>query len=264
MTMERNEARFRRDIGSQLFRPITRAVGILRSTREALLRSNLRSRPYPVSITSLPRLEHFHSVAQPGGSSNANEDARKRSLAVCLDAIYHIAKMPDIHELYFVRANFANIGIMKTLWCDVDTAIRVKSRSICALIARRVGRRELLNEEELRWLQDVIGETPHEILNADFVTRDRMNFKSFIYGVFSYQMPDLPTEDATCFTETLAILLDVRTDPHFALLSSQNHLVEEVGRIVRDDDDPYNSRNVVNGLSSMFPFIPPLLPSSPT
>ncbi|KAF8495876.1 hypothetical protein F5888DRAFT_1707018, partial [Russula emetica] len=147
---------------------------------------------------------------------------------------------------------------MRPLWDDSDTAIRVTSRSICALIARQVGRRDWLEEEELRWLQDVLGETSHEILNADVETRDRMNFKSFVYGVLAKQVGDLPPEEATSFRETLAILLDARTDPHFDLDSSQNQLSEEVIRIRQDDLQ--GSREVVNRLLSMFSFIPPPFP----
>ena len=191
-------------------------------------------------------------------ATGPDEDARKRSLLVCLDAIHHISKTPDIPELSFVRANFANIGLMRTLWDDNDTAIRVASRSICALIARRVGRRDLLEEEELRWLQEVTGETSHDILNANAEKRDRMNFKSFVRGVLSKQVGDLPTEDATSFRETVAILLGVRNDLQFDLLSSQNLLSAEVRQML--EDDPQGSREVVNRLRSMFPFIPPPLP----
>jgi Family of unknown function (DUF6535) len=207
-----------------------------------------------------PLLVLLRNCEASTGATGPDEDARKRSLLVCLDAIHHISKTPDVPELNFVRANFANIGLMRTLWDDNDTAIRITSRSICALIARRVGRREWLEEggEELRWLQDVTGEASHEILNADVEMRDRMNFKSFVYGVLSNQVGDLPTEDATSFRETLAILLDSRTDPHFDLLSSQDQLSEEVRRIYQDD--PQGSREVVHRLLSMFPFIHPPLP----
>ena len=157
-----------------------------------------------------------------------------------------------------MRANFADIGLMETLWDDSDTSIRVTSRSICALIARRVGRRDRLEEEELRWLQGVIGATPHQILNADVETRDRMNFQSFVHGVLSNQVGDLPTEDATSFKETLAILLDIRTDPQFDRETSQNQLSEEVGRIRQDF--PEDSRQVVDRLLSMFLFIAPPIP----
>jgi hypothetical protein len=205
-----------------------------------------------------PLLVLFRSCEAGTGATGPDEDARKRSLVVCLDAIYYISKTPDIPELNFVRANFANIGLMETLWDDGNAAIRVASRSICALIARRIGRRDWLEEEELRWLERVTGEPSYDILNADVETRDRMNFKSYVYGVLSNQAGDLPTEDATSFKETLAILLDIRSDPQFDRETSQNQLSEEVGRIRRDD--PEGSREVVNRLHSIFPFIPPPFP----
>ncbi|KAI0264565.1 hypothetical protein BGY98DRAFT_1192090 [Russula aff. rugulosa BPL654] len=183
--------------------------------------------------------------------------SRKRSLLLCLDTIHDISKTPEIPELNFVRANFANIGYMRTLWDDNDTAIRITSRSICALIARQVVRRDF-EEAELRWLQDVTGETSHEILNANFEKRDQMNFKSFVRGVFSNQVRDLSTEDATSFRETLAILLDVRTDPYFDLRSSRYQLSDIVRRIYQDD--PQGSHDVVNILHSLFSFIPLTFP----
>jgi hypothetical protein len=204
---------------------------------------------------------------RPGLAAWLDSDVYRRSLLVYLHAIHHILKTPGVPELYFVPTNFANIRLMRTLLDDGDTAIRVTSRSICALIARQVGRERWPEEEELRWLQDVTGETSHEILIADVETRDRMNFKSFVYGALSSQVGDLPTEDATSFRETLAILLEVRTDPYFNLPSSQDQLSEEVRRI--QQDDPEGSLDVVNRLLLMFPFIPlpvsmnpPALPTS--
>ncbi len=187
-------------------------------------------------------------------TAGPDEDVRKRSLLVCLDVIHHISKTPSVPELNFVRANFANTGLMQTLWGDSDNAVRVTSRSICALIARRVVRRDRLEEEELRWLQEVTGETSHAIFNADVEARDRMNFKSFVHGVFSSQVDDFPTGDVTSFKETLAILLDVRTDPHFDLPTSQNQLSEKVRRM--QQDDPQGSYEVINRLRLIFPFVP--------
>src|SRR6266849_2196962 len=119
---------------------------------------------------------------------------------------------------------------MRTLWADSDAAIRVASRSICALIARRVCRRNWPAEEELRWLQEVTGDASHDIFNADIETRDRMNFKSYVYGVLSNQMGDLPREDATCFRETLAILLDVETDPDLPLFPPRLSFLTKLDR----------------------------------
>jgi hypothetical protein len=211
-----------------------------------------------------PLLILFRRCVAGAPTTGPDEDERKRALSACLNAIHNISKTTDIPELNFVRANFANIGHMRTLWEDSDTAIRVTSRSICALIARQVGRRDL-EEPELRWLQDVTGETAREILNADVETRDWMNFKSFVYGVLSNQVGDLWMEDATStsFRETLAILLDVGTDFYFDSPSSQNLLSEEVRRM--HQDDPQGSLYVIHKLLSIFPFItppsPPVIPS---
>jgi hypothetical protein len=56
-----------------------------------------------------------------------------------------------------------------------------------------------------------------------------MNLNSFVYGVLSYQEEVLSTEDALCFKETLAILLDVPSDVHFDTTISRGRLSEELG-----------------------------------
>jgi uncharacterized protein DUF6535 len=204
-----------------------------------------------------PLLVLLRSCEAGTAEAGSDEDARKHALLVCLDAIHDVSKTPSIPELNFVRANFANIGHMRTLWDDSDTSIRVTSRSICALVARQVIR-EPLEEPQLRWLQEVTGETSHAMLNADVDMRDHINLKSFVYGVLSNQLVDLPNGDATSFKETLAILLDVRGDVHFDTDISRNRLSEEVLRI--QQDDPPGSYQVVNRLCSIFPFLPPPFP----
>src|SRR6266478_2658108 len=192
-----------------------------------------------------------------------NEDVRKRSLLVYLDTIYHIAKAPITPDLNFMRANFANVGDIRALLDNDDADIRVASHSICALVAKQVIR-EPLEEPQLRWLQEVTGETSNTIYNASIVARDRMNFKAFVYGVLSNQAGDLPI---VSFKETLAILLDVRTDRgtdiHFDMITSRNRLSEEVRWL--QQGDPQRSNAVVGRLrsESMFPFLPPPLPPPP-
>ena len=214
-----------------------------------------------------------------------DEDVRKRSLVVCLDAIHYIAKAgaPDLN---FVRPNFANIELMQTLWDDSDTAIRFTSRSICALIAKQVLEEERLGDSQLRWLHEVTKEAIGAIFEASRDRRSRMNIKSFVYKVLSNYVGDLPAEEAKSFKKTLAVLLDVRNDAHletnfdtinadfdvkfdgifdtnFDRTDSQNRLSEEVGRI--HQEDPQGSREVVGKLRSMFLFLPayPLQPHAP-
>jgi hypothetical protein len=184
-----------------------------------------------------------------------DEDVRKRSLLVCLDAIHGIVKAPNVPDLDAVRAKFADISLMEALWNDSDTTIRITSCSICALLARQVMRETPLSALQLRWLRDIIGEAPDTIYAADFVKRDHMNLKSFVYRVLSKQVVG---EDATSFKETLANLLDVIDDADFDTNNSQNRLSEEVRWI--QEADPQGSHEVVAKLYAMFPFLLPTLP----
>ena len=190
------------------------------------------------------------SVAGP------DEEVRRHSLLICLEAIRNIVKEPTVPDLNYVRANFANIDRMQVLWDDSDTATRVASRSICALLAKQVIREEWLEEPQLRWLQEVTGS--RAVYRANPETKNRMNLKSFVHGVLSNQEGALPTEDETSFKETLAILLDIGSDAHFDTDIQIQRLSEEVGRI--HHDDPEGSANIVNKLRAMFPSLPEHFP----
>jgi Family of unknown function (DUF6535) len=185
-----------------------------------------------------------------------DEKVRRRSLLICLEAIHNIVKEPTVPNLEYVRANFANIDRMRVLWDDSDTAIRVASRSICALIAKQVIREKWLDAEQLRWLQEVTGS--RAVYSANPETKNRMNLKSFVRGVLSDQEGDLPTEDASSFKETLVILMDAGSDAHFDPDIQIQRLSEEVGRI--HHDDPEGSVDVVYKLRAMFSFLPEYFP----
>jgi Family of unknown function (DUF6535) len=198
----------------------------------------------------------LQSCAASPSVAGPDEEVRRRSLLVCLDAIRNIVKDPSVPDLNYVRANLANIGLMRAWLDNSDTAIRVASRSICALLAKQVIREEWLEEPQLRWLQEVTGS--RAVYSADLETKNRINLKSFVHGVLSNQEGDLPTEDETSFKETLAILLDVGSDAHFDTDIQIQRLSEEVGRI--HHDDPEGSANIVNKLHAMFPFLPEHFP----
>ena len=201
----------------------------------------------------------LRSCAAGTGVAGPDEEVRRRSLLVCLDAIHNIVKDPSVPDLNYVLANFANIGIMRPLLNNTDTAIRLTSRSICALLAKQVAREEWLEEPQLRWLQDVTGSGPMVLYDASPDTRNRTNLKSFVYGVLSTQEGDLPTKDATSFKETLAILLDVGTDVWDLNTNFQSRLSQEVEWI--QQDDPEGSRDVLDKLRTMFLPAGPLSPS---
>ena len=206
----------------------------------------------------------FQNVAdtRPGHAAWLDSDVHRRSLLVCLHAIRHISKAPIPNsDLEFMRTHFANTDLMEDLWEDDSTAIRVTSRSICALLAKKVVRTPLspLSGPQLRWLEKVIGSASG---TTDVATRDRMNLKSFVNGVLADHKHDIPAEDATSFKETLAILLDVQIDVNIDTnIIFRNRLSAELQRM-REGDSAI-SNDVVNKLHSMFPFLPnaPLNPS---
>ncbi|KAI0266311.1 hypothetical protein BGY98DRAFT_481513 [Russula aff. rugulosa BPL654] len=102
-----------------------------------------------------------------------NADVDERSLLVCLHAIHHIVKAnaPTVPDLNFMRGHFANTGLMQSLWGDVGESIRMTSRSICALVAKQVIRKQQLDEADLSWLRDVTGKPSNSILQANVTVR---------------------------------------------------------------------------------------------
>jgi uncharacterized protein DUF6535 len=208
-----------------------------------------------------PLLVLLRSCEAGAPDAGLDEDARKHALLVCLDAIHAVAKTPSIPELNFVQANFANTGHMERLCDHSDPSIRVTSSSICALVARQVIREpgallQLAGEPQqgpqLRWLIEALGEALDAILNPYVARLDHINLRSFVYRVLSNQVGDLPTEDVTSFKETLAILLDVRTDDRIDT-NIQSRLPAEVQRM-REGPSAITD-DVVDKLCSIFPYL---------
>ena len=165
---------------------------------------------------------------------------RRCSLFVCLEAVRHVAEAlvdpnayPQPEVLCDVRIHFANISLMRAMWADADTAIRVTSRSICALLARCLMRRGQLEGPELAWLEFVTGEPSNTIFKSlgDNPTLERMNLKSFVYGVLSPHMGELSTEHAASFERTLAILMGALTQTDLdrtALRTGLQNLIQQM------------------------------------
>jgi hypothetical protein len=170
-----------------------------------------------------------------------DEDVRRRSLLVCLDAVRHVAEAlvslnadPDV--LHDIRINFANISLMRAMWADGDAAIRLTSRSICALLARCLVHRGQLEGPELAWLQDVTGEPSNTIYNSSVSNLGHINLKSFVYGVLPLQQGDLPAEHVASFTKTLAILMDAGAQVPFNKTVFRTGLGDLIQRIEGDGD----------------------------
>jgi hypothetical protein len=185
------------------------------------------------------------------GTDGLDEGVRSRRLSVCLDAVHHVVCASIFSNgftltesvLRDVRTNFASPDLMRALWADRDPTIRVKSRSICALLARRLLRKNVPEEPELAWLQDVLGKSSNTIYNQlnNLAAVDNMNTDSFVYGVLSRQTEDLPSMQATTFSQTLTILMN--SESQFPLpietledrLSSLTRRVEQGNHIDRDN-----------------------------
>jgi hypothetical protein len=216
-----------------------------------------------------PLLTLLRNSAMGKNAVGLDKDVYKRTLLECLAATHHIVKaflVPDdvsqpvaSNLLADMRTNFANISLMQVLWADKDPATRVTSRSICALLARRLVRmrRDQFDQSELDWLNKVTGEPSDAISNSvgNLPALDPIILKSFVYGVFSHQEADFPTEhwSTTCFAETLAILINAGIPTAFDKNAFEAGLLE----LIRwTDADGQGGNLVTNKLRSMFPKFP--------
>lgn len=199
------------------------------------------------------------------GTVGLDEHTRRHHLLACLGAVHHIARASVIpngiplsqYLLKDVRIKLANIPLMRALWAEQDPAIRVTARSICSLLARHLLREGALEQLELAWLQDVMGQSSNTISNRinDLPALDDMNVDSFVYGILSDQTDNLPIVQATFFVKTLAILMNLGTqtaidrDTFADKLISLIRRIEEGGRRDRD--------NIVDKLLDIFQDVSP-------
>lgn len=153
-------------------------------------------------------------------------DARKHRLLTCLDAIYRGFRAYNVDEADEsipdnIRVNFAELRIMHPLWSDEDTAVSVRARCICALLARRILRdiggpapRRSLTDADIAWLEAVFGESgpsSNNIYNSlhDLTVLDNMNVTSFVRRVNSPLLAGrLTNKEITSILDTLTILMD--------------------------------------------------------
>lgn len=200
----------------------------------------------------------FRSCA-PSTVGGLTEEMRKRRLFVCLNAVHQIAKalvhdLPSSESMFLLndmRLRYAKIDLMRPLWTDNDPTIRVTARSICALFARQLLRKPYLEAGELSWLQEVMDRQSSTIFDcSNLTTVDSMNVDSFVNGVLSCQIGDLPDAQETSFKETLEVLM--RTNNQTSL---HNDTFEErlpsLIRRVQEEDGYRNRDNVVESLRRM-------------
>jgi hypothetical protein len=189
-----------------------------------------------------------------------DEGMRSHRLSVCLDAIYDVVWASIFPNgftltesiLRDVRTDFASLDLMRPLWADGNPTIRVKSRSICALLARRLLRKTAPEQPELAWLQDVLGKSSNTIYNQlnNLAAVDNMNIDSFVYGVLSHhQTEDLSSMQATTFAETLTILMNSESQFPLPLETLEDQLSSLIRRV--EQGDHIDRDNVVGKLRRM-------------
>ena len=209
--------------------------------------------------------EHLSALLQscaPGTVGlDDSENTRKYRLLVCLGAVHRICRASIIPDgaslppclLNDLRVQFANMPLMRTLWANNDPAIRVTARSICALLARHLLRQPSLDQQELAWLQDVMGqpswsEISNQLNNPPAL--DDMTIDSFVYGVLSGQTDALPIVQATSFVKTLAILMDLETQAVLDKVAFADSLVSLIRRI--EEGGHQDRDDVVDKLLDIF------------
>ncbi|KAH9054827.1 hypothetical protein EDB87DRAFT_1644891 [Lactarius vividus] len=138
------------------------------------------------------------------GTTGLTPDARQHRLLTCLDTIYQGVRAYNVAPLDHsdepipdsIRINFAELRTMRVLWSDQGTAVRVRARCICALLARRIlrdigpsiGHRRRPRDADLSWLEVVFDKSSNEIFNSlggdNLAGVDPMNLNSFTPSPF--------------------------------------------------------------------------------
>ena len=195
-------------------------------------------------------------------AAGLDEEVRKRCVMVGLEAVNHIVKTITIPDgalpqdmwdlIRDIRTNFANIGDMRGMLDNDDAAIRVTSRSICALLARCLLRRQPLEQADLSWLQDVI-EAPSiydRNSRGSFASLDRDNRKSFVRGLLLHRgrVEDLPADHTTSFAETLAILMGAGTQAPF----DRDIFSQEISDLIVSMEEDGHQNTLTTKLRFMF------------
>jgi len=180
------------------------------------------------------RLHDLLRTSLPGTTGlTVMGNAQQDSLLTCLDIIYRGVKAYNVAPLDQsgkpipdnIRVNFAELRVMRVLWSHEDTAVRVRARCICALLARRILRdiggprsRRASMEADLYWLAAVFDKpSSNEIYNSlhNLAEVDSMNLNSFVRGVHSPLLEcGLTNNDVTFILDTLTILVDAEDTPH--------------------------------------------------
>ena len=186
-------------------------------------------------------------------STGLTGDARKHRLLTCLDAIYNAFRAYNVDKSDKsipdnIRVNFAELRIMRPLWSDGDTAVSIRARCVCALLARRIlrdiggpaPRRRNPREADIAWLKDVFGDawpSSYNMYNSlgDLEAMDSANVKSFVRGVTSSLLTGrLTNKEIASILDTLTILMDAKDTSRRS--SFQERILVLIGRADTSDN----------------------------
>ncbi|KAH9074298.1 hypothetical protein EDB83DRAFT_1953023 [Lactarius deliciosus] len=192
----------------------------------------------PDSQSSSPFSHRLHDLLLTclPGTTGLTPGAQQHRLLTCLDTIYRGVRAYNVAPLDqsggpipdSIRINFAELRTMRILWSDQGTAVRVRARCICALLARRIlrdiGHRRHPRDADLSWLAAVFDKSSNEIYSSldNLAGADSMNLKSFVRGVQSPLLErGLTNEEITSVLDTLTILMDAENGPRRNSLQEQ-------------------------------------------
>ena len=193
-------------------------------------------------------------------STGLTGDARKHRLLTCLDAIYNGFKAYNVDESDTsipdnIRVNFAELRIMRPLWSDGDTAVSIRARCVCALLARRIlrdiggpARRRIPTEADVAWLGAVFGESgpsSNGIYNSlgDLKVMDSANVTSFVRGVKSPLLTGkLTNKEIASILDTLTILMDAKD------ISRRSSFQERIWFLIQRAETSDNLQQLVSPL----------------
>ncbi|KAH9003532.1 hypothetical protein EDB86DRAFT_2374186 [Lactarius hatsudake] len=147
------------------------------------------------------------------GTASLTPDAQYR-LLTCLDAIHRGLKALNVAPLDqfgksvldSIRLNFAELGMMRVLWSDQGTAIRV----------RGPGPGRTPGDGELSWLTAVFDTgrpSSDDVISrslGNLAEVDSMNLESFVDGVYGARsVRGVTNKEIISILDTLAILMEV-------------------------------------------------------
>ena len=144
---------------------------------------------------------------------------------------------------------------MRPLWSDGDTAVSIRARCVCALLARRIlrdiggpARRRIPTEADVAWLGAVFGESgpsSNGIYNSlgDLKVMDSANVTSFVRGVKSPLLTaKLTNKEIASILDTLTILMDAKD------ISRRSSFQERIWFLIQRAETSDNLQQLVSPL----------------